>query len=1020
MPLPIPFGGISTSSQVLPGPTIHHIEDTDDDNLCRQPQKKHRFQSIAFTTCPAKEWQARVVTSFYDVVVVENNQNNDKLPDNTTSREKQTMVEIRIQISPLSCPLSTKYYRETLSHLKWMDGAPHNECPHSKQQPHLVFSQDRRYLAVLLFHPYQNSSTVVIFQLRRPRFHRDNSSSNNTTNAVSSSLSLHRKSTIPIPSYISNPSSSDYNSGTRNYHNNYSHSLVVESTPVSPAVATNPKFVSIWGITAICSMPSIPSTAAISTTKTAAAAATAATKIRNTTATRIGSADTLSRSILLAMCQDGTMVWVDLKSAQAIATGRLPFSSLEHQDQSSSVSASEKSPTVGSSVIPNSSTSIFPITNMQVSPTSTLESGTVALVTSSASFVTRNGSIASRRAECILASWSIESTTPRHQTLLKRASTGTVSTTNPTSRSNSWDGVTNNNTTNLPRKSGRGLFPKQSVNGRDRPAPQRTVSDTLQTLLKNPNTTTSSRTTTNTANNNTLSNKKRFIFRTKSTGKNGTELVEKLNHMNLPYLRNIVRSDSKRTLGEVELEKIALQQRKLFVLQELQKRQAQLERSYYDDWDLPTESQHSNIAPKRSQSGSGMTGLLGNTVLSISPRSLGENVPVTTRSHRMVHRQYPRRKSDPDKAGEDKTKQKVKIEILSTWSGSAGNSEGDHRHLHSKKIVVGVCFGALSSVLCVLYRSASTQRERRQRVAQVLTISESGILSPVASLFLSLEQLEQATNLGRKSDTSDGHIRSDTLHCPQESSLVMDIPAYSCFSLDYDCGLDTFIVNSVFGGGQCWLGCLWSWRDDALGWLIRHDSLPHLSWSRLHICQDKKGGSCLVHLDSIHDEDGANNAIEITKRIVSMATLSPSSNGTARLFERSTLMLSSTSMGIPLARRKASNSFLHELEWKISSLPASYISLYGPPRLAAIGPTNSKSVAVASACGLCVWDTASRHEWKQFGTPSEEKSFTVLGMVWWEGRASKKRKSLEDDDIIIAIIRLNTGQQYLAGWSPKK
>jgi hypothetical protein len=109
------------------------------------------------------------------------------------------------------------------------------------------------------------------------------------------------------------------------------------------------------------------------------------------------------------------------------------------------------------------------------------------------------------------------------------------------------------------------------------------------------------------------------------------------------------------------------------------------------------------------------------------------------------------------------------------------------------------------------------------------------------------------------------------------------------------------------------------------------------------------------------------------------------------------------------------------LEWKVSSIPSSYLASHGPPRIAAVGPANSKSVAVASRNGLCVLETRhNRHRWKQFGTPAEERTFTVQSMVWWEGRRQNRKRDDETDDLLIGIVRTNSGLQYLSCWSTKR
>ena len=203
MPLPIAIGGKCESAQELPGPCCH--PDDLEDGTPLQPVEL--YQTLAWGTCPKNEWLIRVTASYYDLVVP------------ATGRREITMVEVRVQVSFLTRPLSPNY-RETSHHLKLFDGAK-DECPQS--QPQVVVSEDRRNLAVLLFHPHQQSSAVVIFQLRIPR------------------SDLVISSPIPLPTYCANTGND----------NNASSVFSREA----PMIASHPRFVSVWGISTICCIP---------------------------------------------------------------------------------------------------------------------------------------------------------------------------------------------------------------------------------------------------------------------------------------------------------------------------------------------------------------------------------------------------------------------------------------------------------------------------------------------------------------------------------------------------------------------------------------------------------------------------------------------------------------------------------------------------------------------------------------------------------------------------------------------
>jgi hypothetical protein len=225
MSLPIVLGGKSISSQQLPPPNPQ--PDNAEDGVALEPVEL--FQTAAVCVCPKKEWTVRVMLSFYDLL-------------RPNGKRETTMVETRIQVAPVARPLSSSY-RETIHHLKLPDGA---QDDYPQADPCAIVSQDRRNLSILLFHPHKQSSALVIFQLRTPR-----------SDAV-------LESPLPLPSYISDATC---------------------TTRVCPMVATNPRFVSAWGVTAICNVPNV------------------------------------SPPLLLCSCQDGQLVWIDYRSSLTVATG---------------------------------------------------------------------------------------------------------------------------------------------------------------------------------------------------------------------------------------------------------------------------------------------------------------------------------------------------------------------------------------------------------------------------------------------------------------------------------------------------------------------------------------------------------------------------------------------------------------------------------------------------------------------------------------------------------------------------
>lgn len=99
-----------------------------------------------------------------------------------------------------------------------------------------------------------------------------------------------------------------------------------------------------------------------------------------------------------------------------------------------------------------------------------------------------------------------------------------------------------------------------------------------------------------------------------------------------------------------------------------------------------------------------------------------------------------------------------------------------------------------------------------------------------------------------------------------------------------------------------------------------------------------------------------------------------------------------------------------------------YLNAYGPPKVAAVGRLNGSTLAVASSCGVCILD--HKHRWKQFGSPGEEKTFSIVAMTWWEGTKSSVGSNTtideETENLLVAVIQSNNGRQYLSCWSPHR
>lgn len=813
---------------------------------------------------------------------------------------------------------------------------------------------------------------------------------------------------IPIPPYITehnNYNTSNNNGRIYNSTNNGTSNTTLSSSSSSspnvgdyhrqsintPAVATNPRlFDSIWGITTLCRIPIV-------------------VPIRST-----GS----SRPTLLAARQDGTLLWIDARSVETIATGILRTDSI-----TSSMSSSSNNPMM--------------ITSMNVGPTSTMERGTLTLVTG----VTEVGHTSSSGAitgggECLLVEWSIQSTTPIQRTILKRASTGSLSVVSDN----------NNNTIDHP-------YRRRSLDDLD--------------LLDVPSSSSSS-----------FQPPRRTSSMGSTPGLQKTlQSVMDLASTSSGSLKESLRRGRRRKLGgdqSKEEQKLEEQQqrqhhffqprsRNLFPTNGIDKSStnhiADSERRHVKGFTVPFGFMEgmvqSNGSPRaRSHSTSNVTHRF----------EKGEDGGTEHDRPRMSR--YPRRRSDPNMHnGQASTTRNMRVVILSRWSGHTDNDDDDddhdgdvdaaggqdhhqhgrhhrrsrrQRYHHHPKVVIDACFGSLPSVVCVIYKttSPSSTSERRQRIAQVLAVTEAGTFKPIVSLFVTLEQIEQATSVTtedvpmmRESGGSlqdDGvKVYTDVLKDDNDSQKMNFVcSTQSLFGLEHDGVSDNFFISSTFGRNKYWMGCVWNWRVNAIGWTIQRKLTSSLLWSRLCYSQDPYRGPHLVYIAASYGRrsgDPSQQKIELRKQSVPIGTLSPSSSLTAGIYEPSSVLLANDYISFPCANKKANGSDTLELGWMTSALPQSYVASFGAPRIAAVGLCHTKSVAVASRNGVCVLDAHNvhRHRWKQFGSPNEEKMFAVAAMTWWEGHPHANNEA-KRNDLLVAITETNSGRQYLSCWSPKR
>lgn len=846
MPLPVAVGGRSVSAETLPQANCR--EEDSDDGIPLMPVEL--YQTIGWGICPQNEWLVRVTAGYYDLM------------DFNKGARDCTMCELRIQVSLVAKPLSDQY-RETVHHLKLVDGA-RDDYP--QFQPQVVVSQDRRNLAVLLFHPHQQSSAVVVFQLRRPR-----SDLTPKTNLPTLSTA------IPIPAYCNK----------------------ISSMPIAPAVATNPNFVSVWGISAMCSIPNV------------------------------------LPSVFLAVCNDGSLIWLDARSSATIAAGALAISSKN-----------------------------LPISSL-CATAERLERGCLLAVSSSTG-------------HCILAQWKLESSTAVQQTRLERNSTGDlmVRSLSPENqeeqqRDSQDDMKSYHDFAEISEPAGNGTESNYEF------GEARGVSVSKSSSTKHTD-------TRNSLNNNEENHQaSRRHSSTKSDSQDGFQNAFKglksnrfwssmaPKNLNIPTITghainsaaNNANSihDTYSSMNVQPVDRKSAYHQKNDTLEKSAGLQEQREREIFER-EARRRKSHMNQFVLQE--------LRKKTVTkSWVKRTIGRV------SERRMSLQRRRRRSDVGGQYEDPLRSTMHVDLLSVLEEN----------------VVAARFGTMPTVVCVVYKAT----RRHPEVAQMFSISEMGSFHPITSLRLSSEQVEEAASL-----QVTNAIVSD-----EDWDIKNSINTK--FGLDLEVDSDTFAISTAFG--DQWIGCLWNWRANALGLVIQNEANSSL-WSRLYFGKEKHGGLQLCYLEScIHDL-----RIQTYKHLVTAGMLSPPRSHGIEL-EPCPLFLAADFVAFPYMSHET-NSGTQQLEWKSSTLPLSYVNAYGAPKLAAVGRHNGSTIAIASSFGVCLLD--SKYRWRQFGTPNEESSFSIVSMVWWEGNGSKKNE--ENEDFLLAIIQLRNGKQYLSCWSPKR
>jgi hypothetical protein len=769
MPLPVVLGGKSVSAQSLPGPRGR--PDAADDGTLLAPLEL--YQTLGWGVCPKGEWLVRVTCSYYDLI----RSSSSSSSGSGRGRGREcTMVEVRIQLSPLTRPLSLDY-RETSHHLKLFDGA---QDDYPQTQPQVVVSSDRRNLAVLLFHPHQQSSALVIFQLRRPR--SDLSSATTTT---TSTRSAHvNKNPIPLPSYIPKVGNDDSNAASM-------------TTRDPPAVATHPRFVPVWGISTLACLPA-----------------------------------NVNPSVFVAACQDGSLVWLDARSSMAVAIGHLDLSTIAGTSSSSSSSSSK-----------DTNTTMLPFRSLRVAPSSEMNMGQVLLVTA-------NG-------KALLAHWTLESTTKIQQTLLKRASTGTVvmeSTAKPVPSSSSLAAAaaaaaqvrseqlntTNSSTTKSP--------------------PPRSKSSDLEDMF--------------------LSSQQKmqnFFSRTMAASKDTAKTDLK------------PRFDKKDTDDPSSAKRRHMDE---FVLKELQKKT------------LSSSSSSSSPSPLLQQ-----------------VKTQQEQQNQARLQEQQKQQALRRRSQVEGAKAVDSLKRQMKLVILDSVGGFDNDTDTDDDNgivvdaqFANGPTLVGILYQQQQSS-----SSSSSKKNRRRAVAQMFSISPSmGTFQPLLTLELSNEQLEDAfqvhsSNQNQQVATAGGTSTStstSTTSLLSRQGLDYD-PSSDTFAISTILFEVTSAANTQLKQHSSrWVGCLWNWRSNALSWTIQQQQQQQASsssssslWSRLYFAKHPQQGNHLAFLECHQDQ---RQYLQVRKQVVATGLLSPPSSITEggsglSSLEPNSLLLTSDSVRFPEA-----------------------------------------------------------------------------------------------------------------------
>ena len=262
MGFPIAIGAKSVSSRAVS--PAEPLEEFAADGVTTLFPALVTEDATTLLTATTEQLQAVITLSYYDMI----------REDSLAGAVEYCTAELRVQISPAAepfCSDESACGRETVHRIPLpgtgTSATATSSLHHQHQkavatvQPQAVLSADQRFLTCLIPHPSPSSgdSSVVVFQLRRPRGGSTQSSNNNI------------KIRPPLPSYIQRPVVNDGNNNNNN--------MVLVAT--NPRVLRRPRSLEpLLDVTCICD-------------------------VGTTTTVTSGSSSSPPPSVLLVACRDG-------------------------------------------------------------------------------------------------------------------------------------------------------------------------------------------------------------------------------------------------------------------------------------------------------------------------------------------------------------------------------------------------------------------------------------------------------------------------------------------------------------------------------------------------------------------------------------------------------------------------------------------------------------------------------------------------------------------------------------------